>query len=145
MRSFKASVMIHADKEKIWSLLTTPDRFLEWFVGLDTCRATPNFPGVGESLAWSYKLLAADLKGTNTLVEVKPNEVLRYKLEGLMNGTMDYVLVDTPDGVKLEFSTNYTMSGGVLGKFAEPVAHQTNVENAKKSLMNLKRMSEAAG
>lgn len=145
MRSFKASVMIHADKETIWSLLTTPNGFLEWFVGLDTCKATPNFPAVGESLAWTYKLLAAELKGTNTLVEVKPNEVLRYKLEGLMNGTMDYVLADTPDGVKLEFSTNYTMSGGVFGRLAEPVAHQTNVENAKKSLMNLKRMSEAEG
>ncbi len=145
MRSFKASVMIHADKETIWSLLTTPNRFLEWFVGLDTCKATPNFPAVGESLAWTYKLLAAELKGLNPLVEVRPNEGLRYKLEGLMNGTMDYVLADTPDGVKLEFSTNYTMSGGVFGRLAEPVAHQTNVENAQKSLMNLKRMSEAEG
>lgn len=143
MRSFRASVVIRAPKETIWALLTTPDRLPDWFVGLDTCKATPNFPAVGESLAWSYKLLAADLKGTNTLVEVQPNEVLRYKLDGVMSGTMDYVLVETPDGVRLEFSTNYNMSGGVLGKLAEPIAHQTNVENAKKSLINLKRLSES--
>jgi uncharacterized protein YndB with AHSA1/START domain len=143
MRNFKASILIHASKDDIWALLTTPDRFLSWFVGLDTCQASPNFPQVGGSLAWTYKLLAAELHGTNTLTEVKPGEVLRYRLAGLMNGTMDYVLSETPDGVRVEFSTSYTMSGGVLGKFAEPIAHQTNVENAKKSLVNLKRLSEA--
>lgn len=145
MRSFKASVIMHASKDKIWSLLTTPDRFLDWFVGLDTCQATPDFPSVGASLAWTYKVLAAEMHGTNTLTEVKPGVVLRYKLDGLMKGTMDYLLAETSDGVRVEFSSNYSMSGGVLGKFAEPIAHQTNIENAKKSLMNLKRLSEAEG
>ena len=34
------------------------------------------------------------------------------------------------------------LSGGVLGKIAEPVVHQTNAGNLKKSLANLKKLAE---
>jgi hypothetical protein len=77
------------------------------------------------------------------VVEAEPGEVLRYKLDGLMTGTMDYIVTETPDGVSVEFDTEYEMTGGVFGRLAEPIAHQTNVDNAKKSLVNLKKLAEA--
>jgi hypothetical protein len=68
--------------------------------------------------------------------------VIRYQLDGLITGTQDWRITETPSGLQLNADVTYTMSGGILGKLAEPMVHQMNVSNGKKSLSNLKQLAE---
>lgn len=143
MAHLKETIIIQSSREKIWSLLTTPDSILKWFVGLDTLSATPNYPAVGSSLAGAYKVLAVELKSTQTVTAANPGHEIHYSMEGIVNGTQDWVITETAGGLQLEMTMNYNMGLGILGKVAEPAVHQMNITNAQKSLQNVKAMAEA--
>jgi uncharacterized protein YndB with AHSA1/START domain len=136
------SIVINTDPETLWSLLTVPDQILQWTEGVDTINATADYPNKGSSFAWTYKVAGLNLKGTYRVTEVTPGEKIHYTIEGFVNGTQDWDLSQSGKAIKVDVVTDYEMSGGVLGKIAEPVVHQTNAGNLKKSLANLKKMAE---
>lgn len=142
MQHISESISINAAPEAVWTLLTTPDLILKWFAGIDSVQASPDFPGVGSTIAGSYKVLGIELKATQTVQALQPNSSIHYTLEGVVNGSQRWEIVPTGSGVTLNMSMDYSMSGGVLGKLAEPAVHQVNVNNAKQSLANIKAMAE---
>lgn len=143
MPKFSDSTTINVSAEQLWGYLTTREDILQWFEGLDTLQLSADYPAVGATQTWTYKVMGVEFKGKNTVTTSLPGARITYQMEGLMNGTMDYQITPVSEGVKLEFEVDYTISGGVLGKLAEPVAHQMNVGNGKKSLENLKRLAES--
>jgi uncharacterized membrane protein len=143
MPDFKDSVQIRTDRQTLWSHLTTVNSILQWYEGLDSLEATSDYPSPGSSLKWTYKVAGIEFKGTQTVLAVTPGEVIRYQLDGLITGTQDWQITETPSGLQLEVDVTYLMSGGILGKLAEPVVHQMNVNNGKKSLSKLKQLAEA--
>lgn len=142
MPTITESGVISASRERVWDLLTNADAILQWFEGLDTVVLSPNYPEAGATLDWTYKVMGIEFKGTNTSIAADPGSLISLKMDGLMSGQMDYRLTDTPDGTRLELEVEYRMSGGALGKLAEPVVHRMNAGNAKKSLDNLKALAE---
>ncbi|GAB4544924.1 MAG: hypothetical protein OHK0023_02430 [Anaerolineae bacterium] len=142
MPQLSESIVIHADRAKIWQLLTTPSDILRWFAGLDSLDAAPNYPAVGSTITGAYKVMGIELKATQTVIAATEGESLRYTLEGVVNGTQNWSLNATDNGVELTMAMDYSMSGGVLGKLAEPAVHSVNVTNAKKSLESLKMLAE---
>ncbi|PJF36654.1 MAG: hypothetical protein CUN49_04295 [Candidatus Thermofonsia Clade 1 bacterium] len=142
MQHLSESITINASPEAIWKLLTTPDLILQWFAGIDSVQASPDYPAVGSQISGSYKVLGVELRATQTVQEIQPNSAIHYTLEGLVTGTQRWQLSETNDGVRLSVSMDYNLSGGVLGKLAEPAVHQVNLNNAKQSLANIKAMAE---
>ncbi len=142
MPTAKERITIRTDRDTLWALLTAPDQILQWYAGVDSMKSTPNFPAVGSSLEWTHKVMGVELKGTNTVQEIKPGALVRYQLSGMITGTWDWRVTEGAGGLELETEADYKIGGGVLGKIAEPVFHQTNVANARKSLENVKKMAE---
>jgi carbon monoxide dehydrogenase subunit G len=142
MQHISESVSINATPSAVWTLLTTPDLILKWFAGIDTIQASPDYPAVGSQISGSYKVMGIELKATQTVQALQPNSAIHYTLEGLVNGTQRWEIAETGSGVTLSMSMDYSMSGGVLGKLAEPAVHQVNLNNAKQSLANIKAMAE---
>jgi hypothetical protein len=142
MPNVKEGILISADRDTLWSLLTTPGSILQWYEGLETLEATPDYPAVGSVMRWTYKVGGIEFKGTHTVLSITPGAAISYKLEGLIMGTENWRVSETRGGLQLDVENTYTMSGGVLGKLAEPVVHQMNLSNAKKSLAKLKQMAE---
>lgn len=142
MPTAKERITIRTDRDTLWALLTKPDKILQWYTGTDSMKATPDFPAVGSSLEWTHKVMGVELKGTNTVREVTPGTLIRYQLGGMITGTWDWRVNEGTGGLELETEADYQVGGGVLGKLAEPVFHQINVANARKSLENIKKMAE---
>lgn len=144
MPQIQESTIIYADRDRLWALMTTPQDILQWFVGLDTLEASADYPAAGSSQNWTYKVMGLEFKGANTVTESVPGEAIHYSLSGLMTGTMNYDLREAVGGgIQLDVHIDYQMSGGLLGKLAEPVVHQMNAGNARKSIQNLKNLAEA--
>lgn len=135
-------IVINADRDTIWSLLTTPTQIARWYEGVDSMEGVSGYPAVGGALKWTYKAAGVEFKGSHTIQSITPGQEIDYKLDGLITGTQNWKLSDTGGAVEVVVDTDYTMSGGVLGRIAEPVVHQMNVSNGRKSLQNLKRMAE---
>ncbi len=142
MPNVKEGILIGADRDTLWSLLTTPDSILQWYEGLDSLEATPDYPAIGSVMRWTYKVGGLEFKGTHTVRSITPGAVIGYQLDGLITGMETWRVSETQGGLRLDVENTYTMSGGVLGKLAEPVVHQMNLGNAKKSLATLKKMAE---
>lgn len=142
MPQLSESIVIHADRAKIWQLLTTPNEILRWFAGLDSVEASDTYPAIGSTITGTYKVLGIELKATQTVTAITEGTALNYTLEGVVNGTQNWQLSDTDNGVQLVMAMDYSMSGGVLGKLAEPAVHGVNVTNAKKSLESIKLLAE---
>ena len=142
MPNVKEGILISADRDTLWSLLTTPDSILQWYEGLETLEATPDYPAVGSVMRWTYKVSGIEFKGTHTVLSITPGTAIGYQLEGLIMGNETWRVSGAQGALQLDVENTYTMSGGVLGKLAEPVVHQMNLGNAKKSLATLKKMAE---
>lgn len=142
MAHLSESIMVNASSETIWSLLTTPGKILEWFVGLDTVNASADYPAVGSHVEGAYKVMGIELKATQTVTAMTPGTAIHYQLEGIVSGTQNWTVTPAGGGHQVTVEMNYNMSGGVLGRLAEPAVHQVNLTNAKKSLENIKQLAE---
>lgn len=142
MPTIHEAARINASVEQVWRHLTTEADILRWFEGLDTLQLSTDYPAIGATQTWTYKVMGMELKGTNTVVTSEPGARLAYTMDGLLSGTWNFVLAAADSGVQLDVTLDYTIAGGVLGKLAEPVVQQMNAANARKSIENLKRMAE---
>lgn len=142
MHNITESIVINASRDAVLRVITEPQHILNWFVGLDTFEPSDDYPQVGSTMKWSYKVMGITFSGTNTMLEYDPNGDRKVELTGLINGTQHYQFADVDGGVELTITTDYEMAGGVLGKLAQPVVHRTNVNNSKKGLEALKQLAE---
>ncbi len=142
MEKIKESVTINADMDTIMGLLLSAKLVPRWYEGADTAEASEDFPAPGSTLKTSYKVAGMDLKSTLTVVELDPGTALKYTVEGPIKGTFDWLFDVGDDNVTVTHVVEYEMSGGAIGKLAMPLVHRTNKSNAKKTMVNLKKLAE---
>ena len=144
MASLKDGIVINTTSEKLWPFLTTPDLIRKWLEGIEFVSTKGNYPEVGSSFEWAYKVAGLALKGTNTVAELVPGQAIHYKVQGLLTGTQNWDISQAGGGVRVDVDNEYELGGGVLGKVAEPLVHQSNAATLKKSLANLKQQAESS-
>jgi uncharacterized protein YndB with AHSA1/START domain len=143
MARLTESTTINASRETIWHLLTTPGYIVQWFVGLDAVNATADYPAVGSRIEGGIKVLGIELESRQTVTTMTPGEAIEYRLEGVVSGTQNWRVEEVGGGYQVTVDMEYSLTGGVLGRVAEPAVHQINVQNGRQSLVNLKGMAEA--
>lgn len=136
------SVEMKTDRDTLWNILTDKDKILQWFEGLDTCEPTADYPKVGSKINGNYKVAGISFGVTSTVTKAIPGQEIHYSMDGLITGTQDWVISETNTGLRLDFRSDYKMSGGVLGKVAEPAVQQMNVANSRKSMAKIKQLAE---
>lgn len=95
MQHISESISINAAPEAVWRLLTTPDLILRWFAGIDSVEASADFPAVGSTISGAYSVLGIQLKATQTVQAMQPNQSIAYTLEGVVNGSQRWEIVPT--------------------------------------------------
>jgi carbon monoxide dehydrogenase subunit G len=135
-------IVINADRDTVWRLLTTPADIPKWYAGIDGLTASDQYPAVGSSFDWRTRLAVIDLKGKNTVIESSPGELIRYRLSGMLEGTWTWRISEVAGRLLVESDADYHLTGGLAARMVEPAVHQINVANAKKSLESLKQLAE---
>src|SRR5260370_13553950 len=102
MASLKDSIVINASPDKLWPLLTTPAAFRTWLEGVEVLSATPDYPQVGSSFEWAYKVAGLALKGTMTVAAMTPGQAIHYKVSGLIAGTQTWDVSQSGNGVRVD-------------------------------------------
>lgn len=142
MPKIQESIVVNADQEKLRQVLEEPEYIRQWYVGLDAFSVSPDHPQPGSTQDWTYKVMGVEFKGLNTVMEYEKYKKMVLNVDGLISGTQTYTLTPQGNGIRVEIVVDYKMSGGMLGKLAEPVVHQMNTSNIRKSLEEIKRLAE---
>ena len=101
-----SSIHINATPEKVWETLTTPELVKLWQYGSDLITDGKVGDDISFKTAWEDKIF----EQWGKLLEIKPNELLRYSLFAARPGLedkpenyfeMNYVLTAESQGTKL--------------------------------------------
>src|SRR5215471_8584733 len=109
MANLTDSVVINVSVDKIWPLLTTPAAIRTWLEGIEVREATPDYPNVGSSFEWAYVVAGLKLKGAMTVTEMKPGQLIHYKISGLIIGTQNWDVSQSGNGVRVDVDNDYTL------------------------------------
>lgn len=144
MPQIHESITVNASRETVDRVLVDPGYIQEWFEGLHSLSVSNDYPNPGSTQEWAYKTMGIEFKGTNTMQEYVPLSHARMGVDGLITGVQEIRQSGSDGNVTVEIIFDYEMSGGVLGKLAQPVVHSTNVNNIKASLKKIKQLAESA-
>ena len=145
MATIHKSIDIDAPAERVFAILTDPQRLPEYAPGVisvEDIRQTEQH--LGDSFSATYAVLGLHFPVTFTVIEYEQPTRLSTRFEGGMKGTWTRLLEPRGNSTRLTMIMEYEMAGGILGKAMNAVLlERMNEKNAERMLENLKLVSEA--
>lgn len=140
-----ASVQVAAPIEKVWSIVSDPERVLSYMSGVtrwevDGDRRT----GLGARYRVLLRIGAADVGGLIEVVEWEPPRELAWTSVMGVDQRGRWRLRETKDGcTRVELRLAYGVAGsGLPGWLAERVAAPTVSAHLRRSVQQLRRLAE---
>jgi uncharacterized membrane protein len=138
-------VEIDADRDSVWKWVSDPSCYPEFMANLERWDAVTDGPaGVGSRYTGHWKIGSVPVGGVIEVVEFDEARDLAWI--GITGVTQRgrFRLRDCPDGrTRVTFRMTYEAPGGVLGVIADWVAARQVGRTMKKTLENLRNLSEA--
>jgi len=143
MAKVERSILINAPGDRIDEITRDGRRLTEWYTGIEKAEPDEGYPNPGGKLVMTYKSGGVKFDITQTVLERTEGKSAKYKMEGMITGTNDWIYTPEGEGTLVKATFDYEMPGGVLGKLADKmVVERMNIENLEKSLENLKKLAE---
>jgi uncharacterized membrane protein len=144
MRS-TASISIAAPIEKVWSIVSDPERALSFMSGVTRWEVADHQPtGLGARYRMLFRIGSAEVGGLIEVVEFKqPCDLAWTSVTGI-DQRGRYRLREAPGGVtRVELRLAYGVAGsGLSGWLAERIAARRVTGHLQRSLQQLKRLVE---
>src|SRR5574341_877512 len=102
MAHIQDSIVINASREKIKQMLTATELIVQWYEGVDGVFPSEDYPAVGAVISGTYKAPIKDFEVKQTVLKYSPGELIRYKMEGMVEGTSDWIITQEGSGCRLE-------------------------------------------
>lgn len=143
MARIEKSILIDAPWEDVDAVANDGNRTPEWFEGVESTTVDDTFPEVGGVMEQVYKVGGASMNFKMTVTDYDRGNALKMKMEGMINGTQEWLIAPEGEGTRLTVIFDYDVPGGGLGAIADKlVIERTNSSNLEKSLANLKGIVE---
>ena len=143
MAKVERSILINASGDQIDVITRDGKRLAEWYAGVEKAEPDDVYPNPGGKIVMTYKSGGAKFDITQTVLEWIEGQSAKYKMEGMITGTNQWVFTPEGGGILVKVTFDYEMPGGVLGKLADKmIVERMNIENLEKSLENLKKLVE---
>jgi hypothetical protein len=138
-KQITTSILIHASKEKVWSILLDFENYPEWNSFFHSISGTPK---VGSQL----KVQLPGMTFTPKVLTLKPNTEFKWLghlwIKGLFDGAHKFKLSDAGNGQTL-FEHSEEFQGVLVGLFAKSLETGTKA-NFEKMNRELKARAEQA-
>jgi len=132
------SILLGADIEPIYEILTDSEKIPTWFEHIDGISTDKNFPEVDGVADIIFKYGDIILTYTMTVLEFVENEYAVFKLDGDLVGIQRWTTTPERGGYRLSIDYEYELPAKGMSKFVERITRDT----LDKSLKNLKAMVE---
>ena len=146
MATIAKSTVIGAPAERVFAILTDPDRLPQYAPGVgrvEDVRRSPD--GILSSGRIIYSVMGIDFPMTVTIAEHAPPRRLVVRMAGGIDGTQTWTLEPQGDATRLGNRVEYEVRGGLLGKAINTLlVERMNEKNIERMLENLKLLVEFA-
>ncbi len=139
MPKSEASVTINAPIEKIFDAIADQEKAAQ-YISTAVLTDTKGKPDeLGSYSEWTYPVAGMKIHGKMTVSEVDKPHRLVQEMSGTMTGKWIWSLEQDGQAVKVVFSVEYSVPGGILGKVANKLfLGRINQRNSEKCVQGLK-------
>lgn len=142
MAKIEKSIYIEAAVEKVFAFMAEPSNLPQIWPSLMEVRNVQPLPNGGYTYDWTYKLAGVRVEGHAEWVEFVKNQRVVDRNESGIPSTFVWTYKGENNGTRVNLSVDYTLSGAVLSRVAEPIVHKMNEHEADVVLANLKARME---
>ena len=149
MPRLEQELLIDAPPERVFALLSQPERTPEWSPSVVSVRRLDSGPlGVGSTTESVVKILGTSQRAKGRCVVFDPPR--RLAIQSLTNlgarSLSDTELVPEGSGTRLRAKLEYTVPGGGLGKLLNKLVAADQIRGEfEQGLRRFKAMAEAGG
>ena len=139
MPKSEASVTINAPIEKVFDAIADQEKAAQYYPAAEliSVKGKPDEPGSSAEL--EYHVAGMKIHAKITVSEVDKPLKLVYEMSGAMPGKWIWSLEQEGQAVKIDFSIDAKIPGGILGKIANKLfLGRMNQKNAEKCVHGLK-------
>ena len=139
MPKSEASVIINAPIEKIFDAIADQEKAVQYYPAAVLIDVKGKPDELGSSAELVYHIAGIKIPSTITVSEVDKPRKLVHQLSGAMPGKWTWSLEQGSQEVKVVFSVDYSVPGGILGKIANQLfLGRMNQRNVEKCVQGLK-------
>lgn len=146
MSHYRRTFRVEASAERLWELMSDPDRLSEWNRGFDRVEnVTGRLNEEGTTYTQVMRVAGIELRGDWKITEVAPLQ--RRGFRGTPPGCVACTGTDTFEpvdgGTDLTVEMDYTLRAGPLGKLLDRLFGRAYVERVVEgNIKNLRRILE---
>jgi len=139
MPKTEVSITVNAPIENVFDAVANPEVIAR--ISSGTLIGTKGkYNELGSYADWGY----LKLRSRTTVSEVDKPHKLVQEMTGAMSGKWTWILQQEGQTVKVDFSIEYAVPGGILGKIADKLfLGRINRKNGEKTMRGLKAHCEA--
>ena len=139
MPKSEASVSINAPIEKIFDAVADQEKAAQWYPAAVLIGVKGKPDELGSSAELDYHVVGMTIHAKITVSEVDKPRKLIYEMTGAMPGKWIWSLEQEGQAVKVDFSIDAKIPGGILGKIANQLfLGRMNQKNAESCVQGLK-------
>jgi carbon monoxide dehydrogenase subunit G len=138
------SVSINAAPGAVFAILEDPESLPQMAPGLksisDLRRSEER---IGDSFTANYSVLGRTFPTRFVVTHYSKDSRINSRMEGLMAGRFDWILLERANGTDLSATVSYEMQGGMLARAADfLMMRHLNGKNLERLLANIRRKAE---
>lgn len=144
MPSISEKIIINTPVEKVFSVITNTDNWVEYVTSL-TEISNLSSPAMepDTTFDWKYRMLGVTLNGTGRVTENVSNKAFGMKMEGSFPLTEHYTLASVDGGTEMTVSLEYEIPNRVIEKIANSrLVEKLNKREAENVLAKVKLLCE---
>ena len=139
MPKSEASVTINAPIEKVFDAIADQEKAVQYYPAAVLIAVNGKPDELGSSAELEYHVAGMKIHAKITVSEVDKPLKLVYEMSGAMPGKWIWSLEQEGQAVKVDFSIDAKIPGGILGKIANQLfLGRMNQKNAEKCVQGLK-------
>ncbi len=139
MPKSEASVTINAPIEKVFDAIADQEKAVQYYPAAVLIAVNGKPDELGSSAELEYHVAGMKIHAKITVSEVDKPLKLVYEMSGAMPGKWIWSLEQEGQAVKVDFSIDAKIPGGILGKIANRLfLGRMNQKNAEKCVQGLK-------
>lgn len=142
MKSLRQTILIEREIDAVFTLVSDPDRYPEFFQGLTRWALLSGKPGLDARYRVLMKVGSIEAGGTVRVNEWVPPERIGWEWEKGLHQWGRWLLSKESGGTELTLETSFHLSGGPAGLLVEQLAGRTVARNLSSTLLAARRLLE---
>lgn len=143
MRKIVQEIVVERDPDEVWSLISDPDRYPDFFKGLTRWKLLSGEPGIGARYRVLMQVGSIEAGGIVSVTEWRTAEAIRWESERGIRQRGSWTLRPVAVGTEVRLEIGFDLSGGPVGRLVEVLTGRIVARNLSATLMAARRLLDA--